>query len=213
MRDRRLREAREIGAWLLSAALLGAVSVPLHAGGIPVEAQHWKRTLIREVRAEHGLDGPAALHAGLIHQESGWRSSAESSVGAQGLAQIMPATAEHIEQISPRIDALNPRNPRQAIRAAAIYTAWIHGYVTPAEDPWAMTLSGYNGGIGWVKRDRELAAEHGADPGRWWGNVAEYTARSDAARRENRHYVRRIITELQPRYLRNGWPGPAVERR
>jgi|APHM01.1.fsa_nt_gi Predicted soluble lytic transglycosylase fused to an ABC-type amino acid-binding protein len=211
MRDSPMRGARTIIAWALASAALLLLSLPLRAE-IPDEARRWERVVTRSVRVAHGLDGPVALHGALIHQESSWDAEAESPVGARGLAQLMPRTEEHVEELDPLLDEIDALDPRQAIRAAAQYTAWVHDYVTPSEAPWAMTLSGYNGGVGWVQRDRELAAEHGADPDRWWCNVAEYTERSEVAERENRHYVERIMLELQPRYLRAGWPGPEVVR-
>jgi len=196
--------------WLLVSILLALIALPLRAEVLQ-EAQRWQRTVVREVHVAHGLDGPVALHGALIHQESSWRPGAESPVGAQGLAQIMPSTAEHIAEIVGRA-SIDPMDPRQAISGMAHYTAWIKRYIEPTDAPWAMTLSGYNGGIGWVDRDRDLAAEHGADPDEWWGEVEDYTRRSAAAERENRHYVRRIMLELQPRYLRAGWQGPKVCR-
>ena len=66
----------------------------------------------------------------------------------------------------------------------------------------AMTLSGYNGGPGWVRRDQRLAANLGLDSQRWFGHVATVNAgRNAASWRENRHYPQRILHELAPRYL------------
>ncbi len=66
----------------------------------------------------------------------------------------------------------------------------------------AMTLSGYNGGLGWVQRDRRLASQKGLDSTRWFGHVATVNAgRNAASWRENRHYPQRILRELAPRYL------------
>ena len=65
-----------------------------------------------------------------------------------------------------------------------------------------MTLSGYNGGLGWVQRDRRLASQKGLDSTRWFGHVATVNAgRSTASWRENRHYPQRILFTLAPRYL------------
>ncbi|ECW2123781.1 lytic transglycosylase domain-containing protein, partial [Salmonella enterica] len=70
----------------------------------------------------------------------------------------------------------------------------------------AMTLSAYNGGLGWVNRDRKLARSRGLDDTRWFGGVETVNAgRSAANWRENRHYPQRILHELAPRYL--SWGG------
>jgi len=203
-----MRDSGGAAALLLTAAALALIALPLRAE-VPQEAQRWQRTVAREVHVAHGLECPVALHCALIHQESSWRPGAESPVGAQGLAQLMPQTAEHVAEIV-GTESIDPLDPRQAIRAAAQYTAWVREYVEPTDAPWAMTLSGYNGGVGWVDRDRRLAAERGADPDAWWSEVEDYTRRSAAAEDENRHYVERIMLELQPRYLRAGWQGPRV---
>ncbi|ELL2284577.1 hypothetical protein Q6H81_004144 [Salmonella enterica] len=63
-------------------------------------------------------------------------------------------------------------------------------------------VSGYNGGLGWVQRDKRLASQKGLDSARWFGHVETVNAgRSAANWRENRHYPQRILRELAPRYL------------
>ena len=76
-------------------------------------------------------------------------------------------------------------------------------------DRMAFALSGYNGGAGWVNRDRNLAAKKGLNPDRWFGHVETVNAgRKASAIRENRRYVSRII-KYQHAYIRAGW-GPGV---
>lgn len=70
----------------------------------------------------------------------------------------------------------------------------------------AMALAAYNGGLGWVQRDKGLAKARGADPLIWWDQVERFNAgRSSAAFRENRGYPRRILRSLEPLYLSAGW--------
>ena len=74
----------------------------------------------------------------------------------------------------------------------------------------AFTLSAYNGGIGWVGRDRKEAERQGRDPARWFGQVEKVNAgRSAPSLRENRRYVRLILLERQYWYRKAGW-GPGV---
>jgi len=193
---------------LLLSALLLAGCMPAPAAGIPAEAQHHRRDLVRAAHHGLGLTAPIATLAGQVHQESGWRADARSGAGAEGLAQMMPGTAAWLAETRPReLHPAQPYNPGWALRALVTYDAWLLARVPGASacERWAFALSGYNGGLGWVQRDRRLAHEAGADPDRWWGEVEHHTARAGWARRENRAYVRRILTELEPRYRAAGW--------
>ncbi|WP_297012897.1 transglycosylase SLT domain-containing protein [Thalassospira sp.] len=184
------------------------------AAEVPATADQYRRELTRVVQQEWGLDGSVAVHAAQIHQESGWRAHVDSPVGAQGLAQFMPTTADWIAEIYPDLGAAAPYSPVWAIRAMVRYDRHILDRLTPwrspvlaACDAWAFTLSGYNGGPGWVSRDRRLAQNAGADADVWWGNVEHFSNRASWAMRENRHYPRRILLELVPIYIDAGWPG------
>lgn len=207
------RELALTAALLIVAVLLVLCASTAQAGAIPSTAQQYQRELTRIVQQEWGLGGPVALHAAQIHQESGWRAGVDSRVGAQGLAQFMPGTSSWISEIYPDLGEAAPYSPAWAMRAMARYNKHIHSRIHPYDtsipgcDHWAMTLAGYNGGPGWLNRDRRLAAAQGADPDRWFGHVEHHTRRADWARRENRHYPYRILHELEGRYLRAGWHG------
>ena len=70
----------------------------------------------------------------------------------------------------------------------------------------AMTLSAYNGGLGWISRDQKRASSSGLDPLIWWGSVETVNAgRSAANWRENRAYPDRIIHHHQPTYVAASW--------
>lgn len=170
----------------------------------PQAALQYRDDVIRNARLEWGLSAPVADFAAQLHQESGWRPDAISPAGAQGLAQFMPATADWISQLIPMLSSREPFNPAWAIRALVSYDRWLWQRVSAASDceRMAMTLSGYNGGLGWVQRDRRLASQKGLDSTRWFGHVATVNAgRNAASWRENRHYPQRILRELAPRYL------------
>lgn len=195
-------------AFLLLANTVPAVSRVV----IPERSAMYRHALHREAAAQWGLDAPTARLAAQIHQESAWRPKAESRF-AQGLAQFTPATAEWIAQVYPSLRPADPWDPTWSIRAQVTYMAHILRTLGPAATPcdaWAFALSAYNGGPGWIARDRRLAAAAGADPARWFGHVEHYTRRAEWARRENRDYPRRILLVLEPAYLTAGWPGSAV---
>lgn len=188
-------------AWLLWC---GDFFSQAHAAQPPAASKQYRSDLIRNARLDWGLNAPVADFAAQLHQESGWNPRAVSPVGAQGLAQFMPATAQWISDIMPELKANQPFNPAWSIRALTHYDRWIWQRVNAVDNcqRMAMTLSGYNGGLGWVQRDQKLAAQRGLDRQRWFGHVATVNAgRSAANWRENRHYPQRILLALAPRYL------------
>nr|WP_293266787.1 transglycosylase SLT domain-containing protein [Neptunomonas sp.] len=146
--------------------------------------------------------------AAQIHQESAWNKSAVSAVGAKGLAQFMPGTARWIPAIDSRLNNPQPTNPTWALRALARYDFWLYSKLKADTycDRWAMTLSAYNGGLGWVLRDKKAANAAGDSRWLWWDNVEKYNAgRGKSQFRENRGYPRRILRLLTPRYQQAGW--------
>lgn len=105
-----------------------------------------------------------------------------------------------------------PFNPGWALRALVSYDKWLWDRLHGADacQRMAFTLSAYNGGIGWVGRDRKEAERQGRDPARWFGQVEKVNAgRSASSLRENRRYVRLILLERQYWYRKAGW-GPGV---
>jgi soluble lytic murein transglycosylase-like protein len=208
-------------AFLLAVALLAFAATPSAAAEIPRAAKAHERELTRLAYAEFGLDAPVALFAAQIHQESSWRSRVSSRY-ADGLAQFTPATADWIAEIYPDLGEAAPFSPGWAMRALLRYDRHLLGRMQPwvADVPevdapaalprcdrWAFALSAYNGGPGWIPRDRAAAAAAGADPNRWWGEVEQHSQRAEWAFRENRGYPRRVLLELEPRYLAAGWRG------
>jgi hypothetical protein len=196
--------------WLfLGLALLVASCQPAHAADVPRAAEQYRRTLVRAAHAEWGLDAPIATMAGQIHQESAWRANARSLVGAQGLAQFMPATADWMAELYPRsLGPAQPYNPGWALRAMVQFDRWLYvrNQANSECERWAFVLSGYNGGNGWVNRDRRLASAKGADQLAWFDSVERHNAgRSAANFRENRHYPRAILLRWEPLYAAAGW--------
>lgn len=173
-------------------------------------ARAYQRELIREARAVWGIDAPVPVMAGQIHQESLWRKDARSKYAA-GIAQFTPDTEAWIKTAYPQALAVgNAYDPRWAIRALVTYDRHLYQRIRAANDceRWAMALSAYNGGLGWLQRDQRLTAQRGADPLRWWGNVERYSRRAKWAIAENRGYPRAIIYQHQALY--RGWGGAMV---
>jgi len=178
--------------------------------GIPQNALRYRAELIRNARSVWGLDAPVTTFAAQVHQESGWRANAKSPVGAQGMAQFMPATGAWIAKLFPELAANEPYNPSWALRALVTYDRylWDRLEAVSACDHMAMTLSAYNGGLGWVRRDGRLAASQGLAANIWWDNVETVNAGRTAANwRENRGYPRRILRKLSPLYAQAGFGG------
>ncbi|MFG4279189.1 transglycosylase SLT domain-containing protein, partial [Pseudomonas aeruginosa] len=175
---------------------------------IPTAAEQYRRTLVRSAHAEWGLSAPIATFAAQVHQESRWRADARSPVGAQGLAQFMPGTAEWIAGLYPAALGTNqPFNPGWALRALVTYDRWLYdrNQASSECDRWAFVLSAYNGGQGWVNRDRRLASASGADQLAWFDSVERFNAgRSAANFRENRNYPRLILLRYERIYLQWG---------
>lgn len=174
---------------------------------VPPAALPYERSLIRETHAVYGLNGPVAVFAGQIEQESHWRPRVCSPF-ACGLTQFTAATAATMGQRYADLRPVDVYNPEWAIRALVRYDHDLYDQ-TPRMatecDDWAITLSAYNGGLNWTYRDQSLAHVHGADPRKWWGNVANWTERAPKYAAENRGYPEIILLTNQYHYA--DWGG------
>jgi soluble lytic murein transglycosylase-like protein len=196
--------------FLLLFAFALSASAVFGAEDAPRAALQYRSTMIRTVHYVWGMNGPTAVMSAQIQQESGWNPDAESKF-AKGLGQFTPQTAEWISGAYRKdLGGAQPLNPAWAIRALIQYDYYLHERVKAASpcDRWAFSLAGYNGGEGWIARDRALTVRAGGDPLKWWGNVEAHSARAAWAFAENRGYPKRILLKLQPAYLT--W-GPGVE--
>lgn len=98
---------------------------------------------IAAAESRYGI--PADLLARLLYQESHYRDDiitgrVKSPVGALGIAQFMPATAQEM--------GIDPLNPTQAIDGAGRYLRRLYD----ATGTWAQALAAYNWGLGNVRR-------------------------------------------------------------
>jgi len=145
-----------------------------------------------------------------IHQESGWNPDAKSQY-ASGLAQFTPDTAKWISKLYPvDLGENNPLDARWAIRACVKYDRWIYDKLSEVyqeRQRWAMTLSSYNGGKGWLDRDRKLCfdAPCCCDQMKWFENVEMFSNRAAWAIKENRDYVVKILDRWSPMYEKAGF--------
>lgn len=204
---RRWRAAAGIVLLMLLAILIAVVSTSA-LGQIPKSADQYRRDLIREGRSAWGLEAPISTFAAQIEQESGWNPTAQSGVGARGLAQFMPATGNWISGAYPDLAENQPENPRWALRALVTYNKYLWDRVKAADDCHraAKMMSSYNGGLGWIPRDEDLARRYGYNPALWWGNVERVNSgRSAGNWKENRDYPTRILFIREPRYVKAGW--------
>ena len=186
------------------ASMIIFVLFPLNASEPPRASLAWRNELIRTAREVWGLNAPVADFAGQLHQESAWQPMVRSPVGAQGMAQFMPATATWISQLYPQLRENKPYNPTWAIRALVQYDQHLWKNISAKNDcqRMAFTLSAYNGGQGWVNRDKKLAASKGLDATIWFGHVEQVNAgRSPSNWRENRRYPKMILYQHAARYL------------
>jgi soluble lytic murein transglycosylase-like protein len=189
-----------------------AVVEPVVDSRVPRLARAHQRRLTIIAQREMGLGAPVALFAAQIHQESAWRDDVaegirKSSVGAEGLAQFMPATAKWISELYPALGKAEPYNPEWAFNAMIKYDNWLlarsKGHTSC--DKWWWALRSYNGGLGHIQRESQNAA----DPlDRHSVAAACGTARRSSTHcPENTQYPERIINRWEPIYLNSGWRG------
>jgi soluble lytic murein transglycosylase-like protein len=107
---------------------------------IAVPPQHAYDAIIREAAALYSVD--AALIRSVVEAESAFNPLALSRVGAMGLMQLMPDTAD-------AFGVGNPFDPRENIMAG---TRLLKELLTQHQGNLALTLASYNAGSGVVAR-------------------------------------------------------------
>jgi soluble lytic murein transglycosylase-like protein len=193
----------------VSVLILGVIFLliwlpsPALAQETPRAALQHRAALTRIAHAGWGLDAPVPLFAAQIQQESGWNPQAVSRVGATGMAQFMPATANWWCALN-KLSAIEcqPSSPVWAIRSLVGYDRWLYQRVRGESEfdrAWAM-LRSYNGGLGHWQIE---AAKAGAGAG--FDRIAIDAACGRASRSavhcaENLSYPDRILNRIQPRY-------------
>lgn len=111
-----------------------------------------------------------ALMLGIMRQESAFNPGIGSRVGAQGLMQLMPATAKYIARLSghsqPKPDDLH--NPAVNLKLAQAYLHYLNGKL---DDNLMLVVASYNGGIGNVRRWLNNGTTPNDDPMLWLENI------------------------------------------
>ncbi len=107
---------------------------------IAVPPRHAYDAIIREAAALYSVD--AALIRSVVEAESAFNPLALSRVGAMGLMQLMPDTAD-------AFGVGNPFDPRENIMAG---TRLLKELLTQHHGNLALTLASYNAGSGVVAR-------------------------------------------------------------
>jgi soluble lytic murein transglycosylase-like protein len=140
-----------------TAGVAGASELP---AGTPYAAE------ITAAAKKHGVD--PALLAGLVKQESNFDPNAGSPAGAQGLTQLMPATAASL-------GVTNVHDPAQALDGGAKY---LRQQLDRFGGDVARALAAYNAGPGAVERFGGVPpyAETQEYVRRVQANAAEYRA-------------------------------------
>ena len=113
------------------------VEIPLD---IPTSGDKSLDRLIFDVAQREGVD-PRFIHA-VIWQESKYKNQARSHAGAQGLMQLIPATAE-------RFGCENVFDPAENIEAGTKYLRWL---LKRFDGNVELALAGYNAGEGAVDK-------------------------------------------------------------
>lgn len=112
------------------------------------------------------------LIAAIIHQESRFRPTIVSPVGAYGLMQLMPSVAKTYH-----INFKGLSSPNLNIQTGTKYFRWIYNHFDKpeyaAEDKIKFSLAAYNAGIGHILDAKALAAKYQLNPYVWDGNVED----------------------------------------
>jgi cell wall-associated NlpC family hydrolase len=111
----------------------GAQSAAMTSLGVPASMQ----SMFSVAGATYGVD--PTLLAAVAKQESGFQPSAVSSAGAEGLMQLMPATAAGL--------GVSALDPAQAVDGAA---QLLSGYLQQYQGSVPLALAAYNAGPGAV---------------------------------------------------------------
>jgi soluble lytic murein transglycosylase-like protein len=133
-----------VAAVAFASAAAAASPPAAKAGTARSVGKHDLQRMVRDVSAEHGLD-PKLVDA-LVQVESAYNPGAVSRKGAQGLMQLMPATAD-------RLDVDDPFDPEQNIRGGV---RELDRLIDRYSGNLQLALAAYNAGEGAVEKYRGI---------------------------------------------------------
>ena len=109
----------------------------------------WPQQVL-ESAGRHGVD--PYLVCAVIRCESGWNEKASSPAGAQGLMQLMPATAQELSEFglvdASKYKATNLQDPATNIEYGCAYLAYLQKQLGSTDK----VIAAYNAGIGTVRQ-------------------------------------------------------------
>lgn len=124
----------------VAVASSNSTALPAIPADMPTSGNPELDQIIFDTAQREGLD-PRFVHA-VIWQESKYDMVAKSHAGAQGLMQLMPATAK-------RFGCDNPEDPKDNIEAGTKYLHWL---LKRFDGNVELALAGYNAGEGAVDK-------------------------------------------------------------
>ena len=138
-----------------------------------------------------------------MEQESAFRPEARSRY-AGGLMQFTPPTqGDWYPRTRPSCKDVDILDPTCSIRAGIRYDKWHYkrfSYADTFVDRWGFSLAAYNGGAGWVDRERlRCKLVIGCDADKYFDHVQSQCGKSASKRRsaascrENTRYPERIL--------------------
>jgi len=130
----------EYPIFAMDACYACGLAAGVNFGAVRLNTQAFQSEIQLAAR-RHGVD--EALVRAIIHAESAFRSNARSHKGAQGLMQLIPATAS-------RFGVSDPYDPAQNISGGVQYLAWL---LKRYRQDTTLAAAAYNAGEGAVDRN------------------------------------------------------------
>ena len=172
-----------VTGFLFSHALAPAAAANEHSFNIPADiptsGDPALDRIIFEVGEKQGVD-PRFIHA-VIWQESKYKVDARSHAGAQGLMQLIPATAK-------RFGCEHPEDPKENVTAGTKYLGWLLKRFSGNVE---LALAAYNAGEGKVDEWYREASARGE----------KFKVATHIPFAETRNYVSRVL-DVRERYRR-----------
>ena len=161
-----------------------------NAAGVEELSRYRKLSaLFHKYGTDYGMD--PTLLAAQGFQESRLDQSVRSHVGAIGVMQLLPSTAEDKNVAIPNIEELEPNIEAGAKYMAFLKERYFSGPELDELNGSLLALASYNAGPGRIRRLRRMAEERGYDPNQWFDNVEVIVA--EKVGRETVQYVGNIF--------------------